>query len=225
MKVLAFDCSTEILSVALQFDERQYFGSVRRAGLNHSECLLPEIAGLLKKSDVTPAELDLIVCTKGPGSFTGLRIGISTAKGLAAGNNCPMVGVYTCDLLSAMHIGFDGLVVPIIDARKNRVYTAIYDGSNRISEYLDISPLNLFKKLYTLNRKVLFTGPDPLLMREAADDQHGVFFLETKGNTALPLIELGVSLYRKNGPDSDSSGPVYLRSSEAEIGRGQKNNC
>lgn len=217
MNILAFDTSTEIFSVCLAADQ-MYFEFSCSQGYKHSETLVAEIDSLLKKAGITTSKLDLIVCPSGPGSFTGLRIGMSTAKGISLGSDTPMVTVPTLDMMAYGFNYFDGVVLPIIDARKKRFYTAIFINGEKKSDNLDLTTEDIFIKIKDYNR-ILLTGPDA----EAFSDLNriksniSVDPINRKGY-AYNLIPLGRKYFEKSGPSPDTEGPLYLRKSEAEIG-------
>ncbi|MCK5200077.1 MAG: tRNA (adenosine(37)-N6)-threonylcarbamoyltransferase complex dimerization subunit type 1 TsaB [Spirochaetales bacterium] len=217
MNILAFDTSTEIFSVCLAAD-RNYFEFSCSQGYKHSETLVTEIESLLKKADIKSAELDLIVCPGGPGSFTGLRIGMSTAKGISLGSDTPMVTVPTLDMMAYGFDYFDGVVVPIIDARKKRFYTAFFTRGNKISDDLDLAADDIFTKLNDYSR-ILFTGPDGQILADMHSMEANIIIdpIKRKG-FASNLIPLGRKYFKEYGPSPDTEGPIYLRKSEAEIG-------
>ena len=137
MTTLAFDTSTEILGICLEQDDKYYSYSAK-AGLKHSENLLKEIDHLYSSSGIDKKSTDLIVCAKGPGSFTGLRIGMSIAKGLSDGFGCPMISVPTLDILACGYSYLKGAVMPVLDAKSGKVFTAVYVDGKRVTDYLDI---------------------------------------------------------------------------------------
>lgn len=216
MNVVAFDTSTEILSVGLRTDSG-YFETTIAAGLRHSEYLLPALDHLVSISECG-RHFDLVACMRGPGSFTGLRIGMATAKGIAEGSGCPLVAVSTLDALSDGYEFFDGTVVPVIDARKQRVYAALYRGGKRLSDDLDVAPRDLLERLNGIE-PVLLTGPGaPLLAALASSDSR--FHLDPRASSsrASALLRLGEKQFREAGPLPPDGGPVYLRESEARLG-------
>lgn len=219
MNIVALDTATEILGVSLR-TATGYFETTIAAGLRHSEYLLPTIDGLMRLAGAE-APFDLVVCMRGPGSFTGLRIGMATAKGLAEGSRCPLVAVPTLEVLADGLEYFSGTVVPVIDARKRRVYAALFQNGKRITADLDIGPEELAAYLKKASR-VLVTGPGAHLLAGIADS-HNEWHLDPRassGRTAS-LLQLGERRFREHGPDPVDLGPVYLRESEAQLGINQ----
>lgn len=222
MIALAFDTSTTVLSIALQNDNK-FYEETRIVGLNHSEKLLPLIDKLFDEAELEPGRLDVVICTKGPGSFTGLRIGMSTAKGIATGAPCSLVSVSTLDVL-AIHPFIEYVtVVPVIDAKKNHFYAALYRDSGRFTNYLDICGEQLIE-LISKNTPALITGPAALQFSDAADGRRISLDTRITSGTGFPLLECGVELWKKGIRDEKSEGPLYIRKSDAELMFGKKKN-
>lgn len=214
MSILAIDTATEVLSVGLA-TKAGFFETSVIAGLRHSEYLLPSIAHLVGLAAVGRS-FELVVCMRGPGSFTGLRIGMASAKGFAAGSQCPLVAVPTLDVLADGLEYFAGTVVPVIDARKKRVYTALYRAGTKVSTDLDIAPSDLVERL-PADSPVLFTGPGAPLLEEMLK-AHPKWHLDPRRNVsrAASLVRLGKLRFEEHGPDPADLGPTYLRKSQAE---------
>ena len=217
MNVLAIDTAGFTLAVCLQTTDNRLYAHLRRAGLTHSEMLMPVVAEVLSEGSIAPVDLGLIVCSKGPGSFTGLRIGMATAKGLAKATSCPLISVSTMAAMAQGLSVLPGAVVPVIDAKKQRVYAAVYKGGLRSSEYLDIEPAKLAESL-ALETSVVFTGPDRQLMATYCEDK-ALWRCDTRSPAAYPLdmIALGLNRYEACGADAGDAGPLYVRRSDAEI--------
>ena len=220
MNILAFDTAGSFLSTAL-LSGKDFFEENRSSGLRHSEYLLPAVNRLIEKAGISFDALDLIVCSRGPGSFTGLRIGMSTAKGLSAGSGAPVVSVNNLDALAFGSGFFNGVVIPLIDARKNRFYTAVYRNGKPVTDYLDISAAEIaeYASEYT---DVLFTGPGRDLLRTELEKNDvkipaQLYYSEIEYGIGPVLINLGRRLYEENGADADDSGPLYIRLSDAEL--------
>ncbi|NPV92571.1 MAG: tRNA (adenosine(37)-N6)-threonylcarbamoyltransferase complex dimerization subunit type 1 TsaB [Firmicutes bacterium] len=152
MRILGIDSSTLVAGIAVVDETRVILEGFLQTRKMHSERLLPLIDTWLRQAELDLAELDGIAVTIGPGSFTGLRIGIATAKGLAQGAGKPLAGVPTLDAMALNLAGCSGLICPILDARKGEVYTAIYcspapDQVWRLSEYQAIAPHSLWSHL------------------------------------------------------------------------------
>ncbi|MEW5814148.1 MAG: tRNA (adenosine(37)-N6)-threonylcarbamoyltransferase complex dimerization subunit type 1 TsaB [Spirochaetota bacterium] len=216
MNCLAIDTSTEILSVALSAGDRVY-EATRNIGLKHSEILMPLIDSLIREAGIEPKALNLVICAKGPGSFTGLRIGMATAKGIAAGAESHIVSVPTLDVIAYGLTFYDGIVVPVIDAKKKCYYTAFYMGGERITKYLDVDCHAIMNMLQPYE-KVLLTGPHaPGLYKELPEACKYVLDPCHKTGRSVHLLELGIRQYETSGPDVSGDGPLYVRRSEAEI--------
>jgi tRNA threonylcarbamoyladenosine biosynthesis protein TsaB len=221
---LAIDTATETLAVGLQVGPHTITHTVQR-GLKHAETLVPCIERLCSDFDVRVSELDYIAASVGPGSFTGIRIGLATAKGLAYGSSCPLHGVSTLDAIAWRFRSFDAWTIPVIDARKKRLYTALYEKGHRQSEYLDISSSELVELIEkkAIGSSIILTGP---FARELSDSLEGRinFTLDPKGDMIDPLCHIEIADAMHSQGVFDDVLPLYLRRSEAEIKRnGEKN--
>lgn len=215
MKVLAIDTATDILAVALSTDEGWAEASLD-LGLRHAERLMDLVDSCLSRAGLAPSELDLLACAAGPGSFTGLRIGISTVKGMALALGKPWVAVPTLDCMAHGLDTFPGAVVPVIDGKKGRVYSAIYLRGQRVSDWLDI-PLARLLGLLDTYPEVLVTGPDADLLESSITERPGLSIDgKARSPQARALAELGVERYEREGGAAPETGPLYLRPSEAE---------
>lgn len=126
MKILAIESSAVSAGVAV-FDEQNLIAqSTFDCGLTHSRTLMPQVESLLEIAGLTPADMDLIAVANGPGSFTGVRIGVSCASGLALGTDKPAIGISTLEAMAWGASYHEGLVCPVMDARRNEVYTALF---------------------------------------------------------------------------------------------------
>ncbi len=130
MKILALETSAVSASVAICEDEALIAQSFQRTGLTHSATLMPMLEAMLKNSGMSMNEVDLIAVAAGPGSFTGLRIGVSAAKGLAWSLDKPCADVSTLEAMAWQMIGMDGVVCAAMDARRQQVYNALFDLQN-----------------------------------------------------------------------------------------------
>ncbi|MCX7026377.1 MAG: tRNA (adenosine(37)-N6)-threonylcarbamoyltransferase complex dimerization subunit type 1 TsaB [Spirochaetes bacterium] len=215
MNILAFDTSSEILAVGVLKGERDR-ASLAVEGIRHSETLIPAIGECLKRLGLAIVEINLIGCSIGPGSFMGLRIGISTAKGLSLALGIPWVGVPTLDAMARTWAASGRTIVPIIDARKNRVYAAIYRGGLRSGDYLDCSIADILGKLEA-EENLSFVGPDADILTEYCLERPGFAVEKDRPEArALDLAELAGLIYATEGPSPEYAGPLYLR--EPEIG-------
>jgi tRNA threonylcarbamoyladenosine biosynthesis protein TsaB len=227
LNILAVDTTTETLGIAVALDNGKSVWMAHNIGYRHGELLEPLIDRLLTDVNIRPKDLTLIVCAYGPGSFTGLRIGIATCKGLSFGIGCPLVFVSTLDAIGYGFGFFNGFVVPVIDARKERFYGAIYEKGTRIVDYFDLSKPDITTRVNDLQNirdsALLVSGSAGMVVYESlkpAFDGKSIALDPCcdRFNPAL-LLRLGEKKYRENPSlNLDTEGPLYLRKSEAELG-------
>lgn len=226
MNLLAFDCSSDLLTVGLARNDGRVF-SFAEKGFRHTELLLPTIGRCLEQAALPAASLDLIACTKGPGSFTGLRIGMSTAKGLSLALGKPWTALPTLDCIAHSIAGNlepyaasapdgSGTVVPVLDARKKRLYAAIYRQGRRESEYLDISIQDLLA-LVNAEAELSFIGQAADLFTDYSLERPGFRIEALKPERLVAAMALlALEQYRSQGPAAEDESPLYIR--EPEIG-------
>lgn len=226
MYVLGIDTATMVCSIGLVDQERMVAEMTLHTRKTHSERLLPMIQQLLADAELTPQALQGIAVSIGPGSFTGLRIGITTAKSMAFALKVPVIGIPTLDALAAQFPYSRHLICPIIDAQKGNVYTALYrvdEGyPQRINEYRVISLDDLVEQLYASGQPVIITGEIsefPTQMQKVADQPQlhlaPALHCMPRGSViaALGLRELLAGA----GEDPATLTPFYIRRSEAEV--------
>ena len=164
MKILAIDTSATVASAALCENDEPIAVYSQKSGLTHSQTMLPMIRDLMRNSGVTIDDIDMMAVSAGPGSFTGVRIGISTVKGLAFGKNKICVGVSTLEAMARGIASFciDALICPVMDARRGQLYTAVFkpQGGRLIRLMPDslISAEELSERLDAYDKPVYFTG-------------------------------------------------------------------
>jgi tRNA threonylcarbamoyladenosine biosynthesis protein TsaB len=164
MITLSIDTSTAASCVALTMDGKVLAEYISNTDKNHSETLVPRINTLLKNSNIKAYELNRVIVAKGPGSYTGVRIGVTVAKTLAWTLKIPLFSVSSLEAIASTSEHFHGIVVPIIDARRNTIYTSAFEASNgtltQLTEDTHVSVdewANYWKKS---NKRVLWIGAD-----------------------------------------------------------------
>ena len=165
-KLLAADTSAKTATVALFENGSLIAEYTQNIGLTHSEGFLPLLETMLNITGRDISEIDYYAVTNGPGSFTGLRIGVSTIKGLAHAQNKPLIMLSTLDALSENIPAFSGYVCPMLDARRQEVYTAVYQNGVKLLEDTPLSLTELFSYLKTKRGKVLFLGDGAVNYRD-----------------------------------------------------------
>lgn len=217
MTALAFDTAAPAMGVCVAAPNATVVCSVA-AGLQHGARLAPLIDGALRQAGVTAADLELVVCGIGPGSFTGVRIGIATALGMTAGGGrCGLLGVSALDAAGHRLRFFPGVVAPLIDARKGRLFAALYRSGRRLTGFLDESPERIRERLRAYPA-VLLTGPAAPTLHAA---WAGGMALDPSAEQAeaAALLAVGAQRYARQAVRRVLPRPAYLRPSEAEIGQ------
>ena len=222
MKVLAIDTSNQPLSVALLEDEQLLTTTTTNINKNHSVTLMPLIEGLFKQTKWKPQDIDRIVVAQGPGSYTGLRIGITTAKTFACTLNKELVGVSSLEVLAeALANVEDCLIVPLFDARRNNVFAGGYQSKNgKLVQIIADQHIELEKLCDLLQgyAKVIFVGKDCTSFKEQLLeklDSKKVSFAAQ--NFAYPqAYVLGLIGEKNAAVEINSFVPHYLRLTQAE---------
>lgn len=232
MKVLGIDSSGMTATVALIEDDKLIAEFTVNNKRTHSETLMPMIDKVLTASETDIRDVELLAIAAGPGSFTGLRIGAATVKGLGMSLNVPVAAIPTCEGLAMNLSGTDRLVCPLMDARRNQVYTGLYRVSGDMPEAVieqtacDIS--EIVDKVNEAGEKVIFLGDGAAIFKEYIESNIRVEFSFANANASLQrgasIASLGL-LYQKAGKtvSVDEFTPVYLRPSQAERVREEKN--
>lgn len=222
MKVLAIDTSNYPLGIAITDDHQvigEYITNIKK---NHSVRVMPAIETLCKECDVKPADLEKIVVAEGPGSYTGVRIGVTIAKTLAWTLQIPLVGVSSLEVVaSAAARYFPGYVAPLFDARRGQIYTGLYRSKNGTLETVKKDQLVMAtewaEQLKELSDPVLFIGNDLPIHKEVLGNILGdqAQFAHSTENNPRPgeLAQLGLD---REPADVHSFVPNYIRLAEAE---------
>lgn len=234
MKILALDSSGLVASVALVEDDNLIAEYTVQYKKTHSQTLLPMLQTVKDMVELDLASIDAIAVAAGPGSFTGLRIGSATVKGLGLALNKPLIEVPTVAGLAYNIYGSDKLICPLMDARRNQVYTGIYsftrgeDGSLRMEEYLAQCAVDVAEIADRLNRlgeslkkEVIFLGDGVPVYKAVLTEKMAVPYsfapAHCNRQRAGAVATLAEQYYREGRTVSaDEHQPVYLRLSQAE---------
>ncbi len=229
MYILAIESSGNVASVAIAGKEKILAEYTVNIGKTHSQTLLPMIDRVLGDAEMSVNDMSAIAISRGPGSFTGLRIGSATAKGLAASAEIPIVDVPTLEAL-AVGVGNAGgrLICPVIDARRNEVYTALYEEAvgqsgllKRIGEERALSMEVLLEELSGMNREIIFVG-DALRVhgdkiKAAGNGKFILAPLSAHDLRAGCVASVGFAMLESGkAVEGSEHTPVYLRLSSAE---------
>jgi tRNA threonylcarbamoyladenosine biosynthesis protein TsaB len=239
MKILAIDSSGLVASVAVTEDGRLVAEYTVDYKKTHSQTLLPMLDEIKKMIELDLSTIDAIAVAAGPGSFTGLRIGSATAKGLAQSLEKPIVEIPTLDGMAYELFGFEGIICPIMDARRNQVYTGFYtfdsnsDGSCsfRVIRKQFAADINeVIEALNTLGQKVLFLGDAVAVQKDVLKEKlqipYGFAPAHCNRQHASAVAALAEIYYQDNRVvQAWEHKPDYLRLSQAERERLEKENA
>lgn len=221
MKVLAIDTSNLVMGIALTNENTVLGEMITNLKKNHSVRVMPAIESLLADCDVKPKELEKIVVAHGPGSYTGVRIGVTIAKTLAWSLNIPLVGISSLEALACNGRHFNGLISPLFDARRGQIYTGLYAYENQKLTSLEKDQIilaeNWIEVIKKYERNVLFLGNDLSIhqgvlesgLNEAAIFAPGVIHNPRPSELAFLGLE-------KEPVDIHQFVPNYIRLAEAE---------
>ena len=209
MKVLAFDTSSKALSLAILEDKQLLAETTINIKKNHSITLMPAIDFLMASLDLTPKDLDRIVVAEGPGSYTGLRIAVATAKTLAHTLNIELVGMSS--LLALVPSQQEGLVVPLMDARRNNVYAGFYENENPVLPEAHLSFAEVLEQVKDAEQ-VTFVGEVGAFAEQIQERLPQANYQETLPNAA----NLALWAWDKEVDPLHDFVPNYLKRVEAE---------
>lgn len=218
MKILSIDTSSKICAVAILEDNQLLKEHSENSGLTHSEKLMPIIKNLLSESDLTLSDIDLIVCDKGPGSFTGIRIGVATVKAFADSLDIKTVGISSLEAL-AYNVENSCVICSLIDAKNDNVYVSVFE--NIDGTYIlrrNFSTENIFDILAELKvatYPITFVGDGAISYRDKILNvlPNSIFV----DNNDLSAYNLGLAGLRHFENDEfDEVLPLYLRKPQAE---------
>ena len=226
MLILAFESSARAASAALLRDGKLISQYTQCSGLTHSRTLLPMGEDMLKNAELTLRDVDLIAVAHGPGSFTGVRIGVSMVKGLAWAGEKPCVGVSTLEAMAWHGLAAGGLVCPVMDARRSQVYNALFsieDGRPvRLTEDRPISLEELAAELAAGDWAPFLVGDGAELTYRYLTE-HGIDCALAPENLRMQSAwGVAMAAMDKEPGNADSLLPVYLRLSQAERERQER---
>lgn len=226
MKLLAIDSCSKAGSVTICENGTVLAHGLLNTKLNHSQTLLPLVEHLLKQTQFRLEEIDLFALSKGPGSFTGVRIGMSVIKGFAFGSQKPCLAISTLESLAFLAIDFPGTIVPVLDARKDQFYTAAFDNQDgnmtRVKDdcVIDIAQIESF--IQGLKKPVYLVGDGASLCYTKIENKAEVYLPSQlyQINSSWGVATAAINLFEQNPklavPANDLT-PEYLRLSQAQV--------
>jgi tRNA threonylcarbamoyladenosine biosynthesis protein TsaB len=222
MLTLAFDTSSKTAAVALLQDDTILYDAVINTGLNHAEILLPSIDQACRQLRLQINDIDLFACTLGPGSFTGLRVGVSTLKGLLVATGKPAVGVSTLAALALNVTENAAVICPVMDAGRGQVYTACYSCNDKglfkqIGQEMVVDPKEI---LPGINQDVIFVGEGAIKYRELISERTGKVKIASVMQQYVRASAVGIlareKFIRNEVLNPATFIPFYLRTADAK---------
>lgn len=221
MTILSLDSTSVTASVAVTKDGKTLAENFINNGLTHSQTLMPLVEKTLSESNITLADIDLFAVTNGPGSFTGVRIGISCIKGMADVLNKKCVKASTLEAIAEPLKCTDAVVCAVMDARCNQVYTSLFDAGKRLCEDKAVLIDDLGEKLKRYNKEIIFIGDGASLCYEKlnsslknsklCDEEIRFIHASSIGRIAEEKIKNG-----EEAVNSENLVPFYLRLPQAQ---------
>lgn len=233
MKILAIDTSSKNCSVSITEAEENDFKVIAEKNnedeKTHSQKLMPLIDEMFKETKLFISDIDILVCCVGPGSFTGIRIGVATTKAFADVRNVPTIGVTSLESLS-YNVNKNGYIIPIINAKNNNAYSAVFKLENgnytmeqeSVADSIDVILENFSKfiEAQSKNEEITFVGDGVEVYKEKILQKFNKFninFCENNIQSSISLAKCGYDKYKKGiFGDSNFISPIYLRKSQAE---------
>lgn len=228
MKILAIDTSSKICSVSILEDNTLIIEKHNNDEKTHSQKLLPLIDLTLKEANLTLSDINLLACCQGPGSFTGIRIGISTVKAFADVKQIPIIGVTSLESL-AYNIKENSLIATIIDAKNENVYFSMFELVNnsytQIIEPISDNIHNVINKINSLSisnnsKKLILVGDGSVIRKQLLENNILNINFATNKENEQTSISIGLSAFDKYNSNSYtpqySISPIYLKKSQAE---------
>jgi tRNA threonylcarbamoyladenosine biosynthesis protein TsaB len=222
MLIFGTDTCCGAATAALMDDTRLIAQTVINHDRTHSQKMMPQIEEMLSLAERDVCDVDCFAAAVGPGSFTGVRIGVATVKALAQATNKPCVAVSTLHALAYNNALFSGIVCPILDARRNQVYNALFQGGRELVRLCDDRALEieaLLEELKAQDQEVLFCGDGTLVFRSVIEEALGekAVFAPIMQNLNLAAAVAELALLGKGETVSyEALVPQYIRLSQAE---------
>ena len=212
MKILAIDTTSNICSTALLEDDKKIDENTINNGLTHSENLMPLIAELLERNKLNLSDINLIAVCVGPGSFTGIRIGIASVKAMAEVYKIPVAQVTSLEAL-AQAAQKEETIVSLIDARNNQVYAGIFDEEINLKEDYIADDINIVLEKVEKYKNIIFVGNGAILHKELINQKiKDAKFTENNEQNSYFVGLVGIEKFKCNDlKDADTIMPIYLR--------------
>lgn len=217
MKILSIDTASNLCTVAILEDTKCIKEIIVNDTRNHSEKIMPVIEQVLTECNLTLQNIDLIICDKGPGSFTGIRIGVGTVLAFKDSLNIPCLGISSLESL-AYNITSSGIICTLIDAKNNNLYFGVFekkDNSIKQIEELSFKTIDEIIPILSKYKEIIFVGDGSIVHKDFLEKQlENCTFSENNNLSSFSLGLAGLNSYNNN--TNFDLMPLYLRKSQAE---------
>ena len=229
MRLLAFETSAKAASVALFEDGKLLAEQYQNTGLTHSQTLLVMAQDMLKQCSLTAKDVEAVAVANGPGSFTGVRIGVAAAKGFAWGGELPIYGVSTLEAMARGLGIYEGYICCAMDARRSQVYNALFyvnqGAFSRVTPDRAIALEDLKKELKMLEKPIFLVGDGSILCYNTLSEDVPSLILPPEERMHQRAVGVGLAALAQGKPDDPATlTPEYLRLSQAERERNERMN-
>lgn len=226
MNILSLDAASVSYSACVMRNGKITAYNYGNNSLTHSQTLLKSVKDVLERSELTIKDIDKIAITVGPGSFTGIKIGVATAKGLAFAYNTPCTAVSTQEALAYGVKLFEGKIVTVMDARRSQFYNAVFSSCNGVLERLTPDRQTTSEEILNglSDEPFIITGDGMLLFKKFCDEKNINCFTAPESQKYISAQAVAEIVYSGGGAECSHEAlvPVYLRLSQAERERNEK---
>ena len=220
MRILSFDSSAKSASVAIVEDNKIIGSSFINTNITHSQTLVPMTEQLLSNTNLTINDVDVLAVSVGPGSFTGVRIGVSVVKGIAMPLSLPCIAVSTLESMAYNYMENDCIIASVMDARCNQVYNGLFKFKNgeieRLCEDRAVSIIDLENELKEYNQKVILIGDGAQLCYETFGNKYDNIYLAPENIRYQNAVGVAFAAFNKETVSAEKIMPTYLRLPQAQ---------
>lgn len=218
MKALAIDSVSTCLTITAKNGELTASMTLD-VGIHQAEYIITMIENVLRETSLSVKDLEFCVLCSGPGSFTGLRLGFSALKALETVSKCPIYGIETMEAYAKDFLFWQGILIPVLDARRDRFYLSIYEDGILKEDKLDIDLKAILSKI-DITKPILTVGPGSTLLTKQIleiNPSAKINYVPLSYNCCSSLLEIGETMFKNNEKSIEAyEGPIYIRNEHGD---------